>query len=172
MKFHQILLLGCLLLFSTSFSSSHPIKLTSSLIQTFPKSNILRVECRVFMDDFTYSMNDTFTKNFNALKLSEQDIEGIEDYFERYYKIIINDKIYTLAYESSEVFEKHNVISIKFSNKIPVIKEGDQICIENTLFFEDFDFLQSNRMTVRIPPFISENYFEITSLDKPITLNL
>ncbi|MBQ4822881.1 hypothetical protein J8M14_22630 [Aquimarina sp. MMG016] len=130
------------------------------------------MECRVFMDDFTFSMNDTFTKNFNASNLSKEDLEGIEDYFERYYKIFINDKIYTLTYISSEVFEKHNVLSIKFSNKIPVIAEGDQICIENTLFFEDFDFLQSNRITVRIPPFISEDYYEITSLDKPITLNL
>lgn len=172
MKFYQILLLGCLLLFSTSFNSMHPIKLTSSLIQTFPKNNILGVECRVFIDDFTFSMNDTFTKNFNASNLSEEDIKGIENYFENYYKIIINNKTYTLRYKSSEVFEKHNVLSIKFSNKIPVIKEGDQICIENTLFFQEFDFLQSNRMTVRIPPFISEDYFEVTSLDKPITLNL
>ncbi|WP_298317565.1 DUF6702 family protein [uncultured Aquimarina sp.] len=172
MKSHQILLLGCLLLFSTSFSSSHPIKLTSSLIQSFPESNSLEVECRVFIDDFTFSMNDTFTKNFNASDLSKEDIEGIENYFKKYYKIIINDKIYTLTYISSEVFEKHNVLSIKFSKKIPVIKEGDQICIENTLFFQEFDFLQSNRMTVRIPPFISEDYFEVTSLDKPITLNL
>ncbi|WP_348772867.1 DUF6702 family protein [Aquimarina sp. MMG016] len=172
MRFYKILPLLCILFFSTSFSSSHPIKLTSSLIEINPRTNILSMECRVFMDDFTFSMNDTFTKNFNASNLSKEDLEGIEDYFERYYKIFINDKIYTLTYISSEVFEKHNVLSIKFSNKIPVIAEGDQICIENTLFFEDFDFLQSNRITVRIPPFISEDYYEITSLDKPITLNL
>ncbi len=172
MKFYQILLLGCIVLFSTSFSNSHPIKITSSLIQSYPKDNVLEVECRVFIDDFTFSMNDTFTKNFNASSLSKEDIEGIESYFEKYYKIFINDKIYTLSYTSSEVFEEYNVLSIKFFNKIPVIKKGDQICIENTLFFQEFDFLQSNRMTVRIPPFISEDYYEITSLDKPITLNL
>ncbi|WP_343912829.1 DUF6702 family protein [Aquimarina litoralis] len=172
MKFFKIILLGGILLISTSFNSTHPIKLTSSLIQSFPKDNVLGVECRVFIDDFTFSMNDTYTKNFNASNLSKDDIKAIEKYFQRYYKIIINDQVYPLIYTSSEVFEKHNVLSIKFAKKIPSITEGDQICIENTLFFEDFGFLQSNRMTVRIPPHISEEYFEVTSLDEPITLNL
>ncbi|WP_299431474.1 DUF6702 family protein [uncultured Aquimarina sp.] len=172
MKFYKILLLGCLLLFSISFSSPHPIKLTSSLIEINPKTNILHMECRVFIDDFTFSMNDTFTNNFTASNLSKENKKGIEDYFERYYKIYINDKLYPLTYKSSEVFEKQNVLSIKFSKEIPVIKKGDQICIENTLFFEDFGFLQSNMITVRVPPFITENYFEITALDKPIPINL
>ncbi|MBW1296676.1 DUF6702 family protein [Aquimarina litoralis] len=172
MKFFKIVFLGVLLLLSTSFSNSHPIKLTSSLIQIFPEDNVLMVECRVFIDDFTFSMNDTFTKDFNASELSPEHIRGMEKYFERYYKIIINNEIYALTYISSEVFEKQNVLSIKFLKKVPTIKKGDQICIKNTLFFEDFGYLQSNKMTVRIPPFISEKYFEVTSLDKPITLNL
>ena len=172
MKFRKILSLACLPLFLLLFSSSHPIKLTSSLIEINPKTNVLKMECRVFIDDFTFSINNIFTKNFNASNLSKEDKKGIEDYFERYYKISVNDKIYPLTYTSSEVFEKHNVLSIKFSKEVPIIKKGDQICIKNTMLFEDFGFLQSNRITVRIPPFISENYFEITSLDKPISLNL
>jgi len=76
MKLYKILLLSCLLLFSTSFNSLHPIKLTSSLVEFNPKANILRVECRVFIDDFTFSMNDTFTKNFNVSNLTKEDVKA------------------------------------------------------------------------------------------------
>lgn len=173
MKLYKILVLLSILFLSGSFNTSHPIKLTSSLIEFNNKTNILKVECRVFIDDFTFSINDTFTKNFNAADLSKEDKEGIEEYFERYYKIIINDKLYPLEYASSQVFLKQNVLSLKFEKKVPVIKKGDQICVENTMFFEEFRFLQSNRITVRVPPFIKENYFEVTSLDEqPVPLNL
>ncbi len=172
MKLHKTLLLLCLLLLSTSFNSLHPIKLTSSLVEFNPKNNIIRIECRVFIDDFTFSMNDTFTKNLNVSDLTKEDIKGIESYFMRYYKIFINDTIYPLVYTSSEVYKENNVVALKFAKKVPVIKEGDQICIENTLFFEDFGFLQSNRIVVRVPPFIEENYFEVTMYDEPISLNL
>lgn len=105
--------------------------------------------------------------------MSKDDIKGIENYFEKYYKIFINDKIYPLEFTSSKVFEKQNVLALKFSKEVPIIKKGDQICIENTMFFHEFRFLQSNRITVRIPPFITENYFEVTSLDEqPVPLNL
>lgn len=172
MKFYTLLALLFLMFFSTSFNNLHPIKLTSSLIQVNPKTNKIWVECRVFIDDFTFSMNDTFTKNFNASNLSKRDKDAIESYFEKYYKIFINDTTYPLVYTSSQVFEKQNVLSIKFSKEVPIIKEGDQICVDNSLFFDDFGVLQSNMITIRIPPFISEEYYESTTLDEPITLNL
>ncbi|SHJ64059.1 DUF6702 family protein [Aquimarina spongiae] len=172
MKHYKILLLLCLSFLSTSFNSSHPIKLTSSLIEHNAKTNTFVMECRLFIDDFTFSINDTFTKNINLSNLSKTDIKGIESYFARYYKVSINDEYFPFKYKSSEVMEKQNVISIKFYRDIPKIEEGDQICIENTLFFEEFGFLQSNRITLRLPPFIEENYFDITSFDEPISLNL
>ncbi|WP_109299377.1 DUF6702 family protein [Aquimarina sp. AU474] len=172
MKLYKISLLLGVLFFSTSFVNPHPIKLTSSLIEYNLKTSNLTMECRVFIDDFVFSINDTFTKNINLKNLSPEDKKGVENYFERYYKISINDKLYPLKYTSSDVMEKHNVVSFKFSKNVPVIKQGDQICIENTLFFEEFGFLQSNKITVRVPPFITENYFEVTTLDEPIPLNL
>ncbi|MCK8521255.1 hypothetical protein M0D21_06745 [Aquimarina sp. D1M17] len=171
-KFYKIIYAVCLLFVSTSFNSVHPIKISSSLIEFNPKTNMVDVECRVFIDDFTFSMNDTFTKNLNVSNLSEEDKTAIEKYFKRYYKIYINDILYSLEYSSSEVFEEHNVVSFKFIKDVPPIKEGDQICIDNTLFFEDFGILQSNRITVRVPPFIAEDHFEITTVDEPIPLNL
>ncbi len=162
MKSYTILLLLSVLFLFGSFKNTHPIKLTSSLIEYNSKTTSLRLECRVFIDDFTYSINSTFTKNINLSNLSKEDKKGIEDYFEKYYPITINDHRFPLKFMESKVLEEHNVFILKFSQDVLPIKKGDQLCIENTLFFEEFEFLQTNMITVRVPPFIGENYFEAT----------
>ncbi|PKV48044.1 hypothetical protein ATE84_0027 [Aquimarina sp. MAR_2010_214] len=171
-KLYKILLLLSVLFFSTSFRNAHPIKLTSSLIEYHPKTTSLRIECRVFIDDFTYSINNTFTKNINLSNLTKEDKKGIEDYFEKYYSITINDQKFPLKYKDSKVLEEHNVFILKFSQDVLPIKKGDQFCIENTLFFEEFTFMQTNMITVRIPPFITENYFEATFNDHSLPIDL
>ena len=171
-KCYKIILLLNVLLFCTSFKVSHPIKLTSSLIEYNPETTRIEMECRVFIDDFVYSINDTLTKNINLSNLSEEDKKGIEAYFEKHFVITINDKKFPLKYRLSKVMEEYNVFSVKFSEAISAIKKGDQICISNTLFFKEYDFLQSNKITVRIPPFITENYFEATSDNDSLSLNL
>jgi len=165
-------MLTCAVLFSVSFKEMHPIKLTASLIEYNPKKTSLRMECRVFIDDFENSINKKFTKNISVSNLSKEDIKYIEAYFEKYYLITVNDKKYPLRYKSSEIMKAYNVFVIKFSEDVVTINKGDQVCIENKLFFEDFAFMQSNRVTVRIPPFITENFFETTYKDFSIPINL
>ncbi|KZS41587.1 hypothetical protein AWE51_21525 [Aquimarina aggregata] len=171
-KFYTIWLLVNVVFFSTSFTSSHPIKLTSSLIEYNPKTSRLQIECRVFIDDFTYSIDGTFTNNINLSNLSKEDKKGIERYFEKFYPITINDHRFPLKYENSKVLEEHNVFILKFSQEVLPIKKGDQLCVENTLFFEEFAFMQTNMITVRVPPFINENYFEATFDDFSLPINL
>ena len=98
----------------TSFSNSHPIKITSSLILLNPKTANLEMECRVFIDDFTNSINSTFTKNINLANLSDEDKQGIENYFKEYYVITINGKKFPLKYAESKVLEEHNVFILRF----------------------------------------------------------
>ena len=170
-KTFKIVLLFGVLLFSTSLKSAHPIKLTASLIEYNTETKSFRMECRVFIDDFENSINSTLTKNINISNLSKEDKEGIEAYFKKYYIITINDKEYTLKYKESEILQEYNVFCIKFSESDLTIKKGDQICIKNKLFFEEFGFLQSNRITVRMEPFITKNY-QTTFEEDSITLNL
>lgn len=159
-RFYKILLLFTVLFYTTSFDILHPIKLTSSLIEYNPKTNSFDMECRVFIDDFTNSINNTFTSNIDLINLSKEDIKGIEDYFERYFTIMVNDKEFYLKYKSSTVFENENVFSIKFSTDALTVTKGDQFCIENKLFYEEFSFMQTNMTTIRIPSFVKENFFQ------------
>ncbi len=150
------LLLGMLLIF-TSFS--HPIKLTTSLIEYHSEKKNIQIECRVFIDDFANTIN---RKDLNASNLSNEDIEEIEYYFDEFYSITINSTKVALNYKSSKAFLANNVLSLKFSVDNITIKEGDAMMLENKLFFEVFGPLQSNKMTIRIPPFIEEDYHETT----------
>lgn len=138
----------------------HPIKLTAMLIEYDPKTNGLYLECKVFIDDFEKSINKTLTKNINTSNPSASDKEGINDYFNNYVKLCVNKKKLELKYKSSEVVNTYNVFLIKFENIKVNLKKGDKFEISNTLFFEEYNYLQSNRMTVRLPPFITEDHLE------------
>jgi hypothetical protein len=153
----SLLFLGMWLFF---VSFKHPIKLTASLIEYDEKTSALSMECKVFIDDFEKSINKTLAKNINISALTKEDKSGIEDYFEKYYTITINGNKYLLKYKASEVMKEYNVLTIKFSKKVIKLKKGDKILIENTLFFEEFGYLQSNRITIRIPPYITEDNHE------------
>lgn len=147
----------CVLFVSSSFH--HPIKLTTSLIEYSSKENSLNIECRVFIDDFQNTLN---RKGLNASNLSKEDIEEIEYYFDEYYRIVVNSRKLILNYQSSQVYGSNTVLSLKFKVDNLTIKKGDALLIENKLFFTEFGPLQSNKMTLRIPPFIEEGYHETT----------
>ena len=159
--YQTFLLLGVLLSFS---SFKHPVKLTSSLIEYNPETSSMRVQCRVFIDDFERSINQMLAKDINVSDLTEKDKTGIENYFELFYYITVNDEEIPLKYKASKVYEKYNVLDIEFSENVLTLKKGDRFFIENTLFFEEFKDLQSNRITVDIPPFINEDN-RVTTLD-------
>ncbi|WP_430905650.1 DUF6702 family protein [Maribacter sp. 2-571] len=159
-KHHNILLVVLALTFTTAFIAPHPIKLTSSLIEYDTKTRSLQMECRVFIDDFENSVRKKFKGEIDVADLSKNDQKIIEAYFRRYVTLMVNDLNLTLHYISSEVMEKQNVLSLKFSAEVKPLKKGDVFCMENRLFFEEFEFLQTNMTTIRIPPLISESYFE------------
>ncbi|UZO79147.1 hypothetical protein NBT05_09200 [Aquimarina sp. ERC-38] len=151
--------------------NAHPIKLTSSLIQYNPETTQLQIECRVFLDDFLNSIDSKTAKNINLDNLSNQDKKGIESYFKEYYVISINGKQFPLQYVASEVMEEYNICIFYFSQNITKPKKGDQLCVENKLFFEEFDFLQTNMVTVRFPSLTEEVYFEAMSTDYDLPIN-
>ena len=156
----KLVLLTIVVITSTSFK--HPIKLTASLIEYEPKTNSLRMECKVFIDDFEKSINKTLPKNINVSNLTKEDIKGLEDYFDTYLKISFNGKELPIKYKTSEVLREYNVLTVKFTDHLIKIKKGDKLEISNTLFFTEFGYIQSNRMTIRIPPYIIEDNQEAT----------
>ena len=68
-----------LLLSALIFTSfTHPLKLTTSLIEYNDSDEQFLVECRVFIDDFSNTIN---RKDLDVSNLSKADIEEIEYYF-------------------------------------------------------------------------------------------
>lgn len=158
--FYKYLFCALILLGTTSFT--HPLKFTASLIDYDANTKSLKMECRVFIDDFENCINKKLAKDISISNLSKADKDAIQKYFEEYYHITVNGKKIPLKYKTSEVLKDYNVFAIKFSDNNLTMKKGDKLLIENTLFFEEFSYMQSNRITVRIPPFIAEDYFEAT----------
>ncbi len=155
LKIQNSLLLLMVFLVSTSFD--HPLKLTTSLIEYDSKKSSVAIECRVFIDDFQKTIN---REKLDASNLSKDDIAEIEYYFDEFYRISVSGRKLILNYKSSKAYIANNVLSLKFQVDNVVIKKGDALQIENQLFFNDFGPLQSNKMTVRIPPFLEEGYHE------------
>ena len=166
---YKIITIIAVIIVTTSFK--HPIKLTASLIEYDTNTANLKSECKVFIDDFEKSINKKLVKNINLSNLTQEDKTGIEDYFEMHFNITYNGKILPLKYKGLEVLKEYNVVTIKFIENKLKIKKGDKILIENTLFFEEFGYIQSNRITVRIPPFIHEENHEAIISNYAIPIN-
>lgn len=156
-KFLTTVTLAWILLMLSSFG--HPIKMTTSLIEYDSGKKSMNIECRVFIDDFQNTLNRS---ELNPSNLSKEDIAEIEYFFDEFYRIVVGGKKLILNYESSNVYGSNTVLSLKFSIDNLVINKGDALLIENKLFFSEFGTLQTNKMTIRIPPFVSEDYKETT----------
>jgi hypothetical protein len=167
---NRIVLLIAIVALTASFR--HPIKLTASLIEYSPKTNCLKMECKIFIDDFEKSINKTLAKNIDTSNPSKEDINGIDDYINSYINLSLNNKTLNIKYKTSEIVKTYNVLLIKFEDINVKLKKGDKLLIENALFFEEFGYAQSNRITIRIPPFIAEDHYETTLDNYSFLLNL
>ena len=138
--------------------TDHPIKLTSSEIKYDVKTKSLRVECKVFIDDFAPAISASLLTSLNQSKLTNDDKKRIESYFLEKYRIKINSK--TLTWKIKTYSISDNILTLIFLTKDLTIKKGDHLKIENSLLFEAFGDLQSNWMTIRFPPYIKNYNFE------------
>ncbi|MDG2444302.1 MAG: hypothetical protein P8M14_02515 [Flavobacteriaceae bacterium] len=154
-KIKQILILSSLLIL---FSFSHPIKLTSSIIKYDKETKGLSMECKVFVDDFAPAIDQALEHRINNKTLTKDDLSRIEDYFITNYKIFIDGEKLPLAIDQYKV--ANNVMTLSFKSTHIIFKKGDKFSIENELLFEKFPDLQSNWMTIQIPPFLSNYNFE------------
>ena len=154
-KIKQILILSSLLIL---FSFIHPIKLTSSIIKYDKETKGLSMECKVFVDDFSPAIDQALEYRINNKTLTKDDLSRIEDYFITNYKIFIDGEKLPLAIDQYKV--ANNVMTLSFSSIYITLKKGNKLNIENELLFEKFPDLQSNWMTIQIPPFLSNYNFE------------
>ncbi|MFD2567643.1 DUF6702 family protein [Pseudotenacibaculum haliotis] len=162
-KTHLVIVLFCTL-FVFSSLTKHPVKLTSSELKYDPKAASLQIECKVFIDDFAIAfLSPTIEARMNLSTLTEEDKKLIEDYFGKKFKVFVNGIQLPIKFNTYK--SKDNVMTLQFSKIDIALNKGDRILIENELLFDEFEFLQSNWMTLRFPPFIS-NYNFASKLDK------
>lgn len=154
-KYKQIIILSSLFIL---FSFSHPIKLTSSIIKYNSETKVIRMECKVFIDDFAPAIGPNLENRINDKSLTKDDLLRIENYFKTNYKIFIDGKKLLLTIDKYKV--ANNVMTLSFSSTYITLKKGDKLNIENELLFEKFPDLQSNWMTIQIPPFLPNYNFE------------
>ena len=137
-----------------SVASSHPLKLSASLIEYDPETKTLRVECKVFIDDFERSLSRWVLNGASVSTIpKDQKPQIIEAYFKKFYSILVNGRRLPLQYDSVTPLFRANVLIIAFKRNVLSIKKGDRLQIQNSMFFQDFGAMQSNRIAVRIPPF-------------------
>lgn len=146
----------CILFISYSFT--HPIKLTSSLIKYDDSKKNITIECKVFIDDFAPALHSTLEQKIKDLNLTKNDLEIIENYFLSKYKFFINGNNLQLELNSYKV--KDNVLTLSLFISNIGIQKGDKLEIQNELLFEKFPELQSNWMTIQMPPYIRNYSFE------------
>lgn len=154
-KYKQIIILSSLFIL---FSFSHPIKLTSSIIKYNSETKVISMECKVFIDDFAPAIGPNLENRINDKSLTKDDLLRIENYFRTNYKIFIDGKKLLLTIDKYKV--ANNVMTLSFSSTYITLKKGDKLNIENELLFEKFPDLQSNWMTIQIPPFLPNYNFE------------
>lgn len=154
-KYKQIIILSSLFIL---FSFSHPIKLTSSIIKYNSETKVISMECKVFIDDFAPAIGPNLENRINDKSLTKDDLLRIENYFRTNYKIFIDGKKLLLTVDKYKV--ANNVMTLSFSSTYITLKKGDKLNIENELLFEKFPDLQSNWMTIQIPPFLPNYNFE------------
>ena len=154
-KYKQIIIFSSLFIF---LSFGHPIKLTSSIIRYDSETQIINMECKVFIDDFSPAIDPNIEQRVNNKSLSSDDLLRIENYFNTNYKIFIDGDKLPLVINNYKV--ANNVMTLSFSISNITLKIGNKLNIENELLFEKFPDLQSNWMTIQIPPFIPNYNFE------------
>jgi len=116
------------------------------------------MECKVFIDDFSPAIGPNIEHRVNNKSLSRDDLLSIENYFNTNYKIFIDGDKLPFVINNYKV--ANNVMTLSFSITNITLKIGNKLNIENELLFEKFPDLQSNWMTIQIPPFLPNYNFE------------
>jgi hypothetical protein len=116
------------------------------------------MECKVFIDDFSPAIGPNIEYRVNNKSLSTDDLLSIENYFNTNYKIFIDGDKLPFVINNYKV--ANNVMTLSFSITNITLKIGNKLNIENELLFEKFPDLQSNWMTIQIPPFLPNYNFE------------
>ncbi|MEM7037914.1 MAG: DUF6702 family protein [Bacteroidota bacterium] len=176
-QFHtSIALIGLLFAFSVfkrpAPPAEHPLKLSASLIKYDDEAKSIRMECRVFIDDFERCINQTLSSDINVSNLSTEDKRGIENYFCESYLITVNGTKLPLNYESSEVNSGYNTLTINFSETPLSLKKGDKVWVKNTILFEEFQYTQVNRITLHLLPLLAEHNHQAEYGYETVTLKL
>ena len=140
--------------FTPSNAFGHPLKASASLIEYDTVSKTIRLECKVFIDDFQRSLLNSVAKGIDPSKVSRKDRHRlIEAYFNVFYSIKHNGTPVRLKFKAVRPLSRQNVLIIQFK-RVPLnLKDGDELVVQNTIFFRDFGAAQSNRILVRIPLF-------------------
>ena len=134
-------------------ASSHPLKLSASLIDYDPGQQGIRVQCKVFMDDFQLSLLNSVLKGRDPRKVKKQERPAlIEKYFEQFFSIEHNGRRLLWKVDSLTPLYRENVLVIRFKRMKARLSKGDSLSIKNAIFFRDF-YDQTNRTVVRIPSF-------------------
>ena len=134
--------------------SSHPLKLSASLIEYDGVKKSIRMECKVFIDDFELSLMNSVLKRKKPSEVKKADRPGvIEAYFQQFYRLKHNGKQLSWKFKSLTPLHRENVLVIQFADISLKLQKGDRLVIENTMFFRDFGYAQTNRIAVRIPAF-------------------
>ena len=143
-----------LAMLTPAFAVGHPLKLSASLVEYDPNEKTLRMECKVFIDDFERSLSNSVLKGVDLATLKRDSKPRIiEEYFGKFYQITVNGKKMPLKYKVATPLHRHNVLVIEFEKaKIP-LKRGDTVQIKNSIMFRDFGSAQTNRIIVRMPSF-------------------
>ena len=153
-------------LLSPSVASSHPLKLSASLIDYDPGQQGIRVQCKVFMDDFQLSLINSVLKGRDPRKVRKEDRPRlIEEYFDIFFHIQHNGRKLPWKVQSLTPLYKENVLVIRFKWMAAKLAKGDTLALRNTMFFRDFGYEQTNRMVVRIPSFGIEDAHAATIRD-------
>ncbi len=154
-------------------SVAHPLKLSASLVNYDPEAKTIQLECKVFRDDFERSLSRAILKGKDPSTIKKEDKSKIVDaFFKKYYTITYNGRKLPLNLQSSKYLSGHNVLILRFKPSKVTLRKGDNLTITNTLFFQDFGYAQSNRITVRIPTFSMNDNYVATFTDYKFPINL
>lgn len=149
-------------LFIALSSFTHPVKLTACLVEYQKDKKVVHAELKVFIDDFLASVKKAKGVSININNVKEKEAIVINQYINDDFKILLNEKEVNLSYNDLEINPQFNVAIFKFDFKVQELKKGMAIEVSNSLFFKDFGYMQSNRCTLRVPPFIEEENYEFT----------
>jgi len=166
------MVLGLGVLLVSGIAWSHPLKMSSALIEHNPEKETIRLECKVFIDDFQLSILDAMEKGVVPVTTERSKRHLlIESYFGEYFIIGYNEKVLPLKLKSVTPLSEQNVFQIQFVEVPLKLRNRDRLVIKNTLMFKDFGLAQTNRFIVRIPAFkfqavqaatIENHYFSYT----------